>query len=143
VQVQRSVAAHSRQTISLRQLNLGLHDLSIVYRSNVNVAMSSFIERRSAFFETTATTVAATQWVFPLAFFDRVESGNLRTEDVLAFNPTDHAITVSFSFIFRDGREVVTSRTVAPFTVVDVDVTTPVQGLGAGHPFTVKVLADG
>ena len=139
----RDVGSHERVVVSLRDMNLGAHDLSIVYESDEKVAVVAFIERRSSFFVSAATTVAATEWTFPVAFTDRVEASVLRTEDVLAFNPTDQIVTVRFTFTFADGREVETTRTLDPFEIEDVDVTTPVQGLGAGRPFTVEILADG
>jgi hypothetical protein len=74
---------------------------------------------------------------------DRVHASIMNTEDVLAFNPTDQPVDVTFTFTFRDGSTTSVSRTVGAFAVADVDTDWPVQHIGAGHPFSVRVEATG
>jgi hypothetical protein len=140
---QLTIPAHGRQWVSMRQLGFTDHDVSIVWESDNPVSVAAFSRRESAFIVTPSVRAAATQWTFARAFVDRVNASIMNTEDVLAFNPSDQPVQVQFTFTFRNGATSVVSTTVGAFEVADVDTNWPVQHIGAGHPFTVKVEASG
>lgn len=138
-----TVPARGRQWISMRQLGFTDHDVSIVWESDNRVSVASFSRRASAFVVTPSNRVAATEWHFASAFVDRVHASIMNTEDVLAFNPTAQEVEVTFTFMFRNGSTSVQTRTIGAFEVADVDTDMPVQHIGAGHPFSVRIEATG
>jgi hypothetical protein len=137
------VPAHGRRWVSMKQLGFTDHDVSIVWESDNRVSVAAFSRRASAFIVTPSARVAATEWNFASAFIDRVNASIMDTEDVLAFNPTDQDVEVTFTFTFRNGSTATQTRTIGAFEVADVDTDMPVQHIGAGHPFSVKVEATG
>jgi hypothetical protein len=138
-----TIPARGRQWVSMKQLGFTDHDVSIVWESDNRVSVASFSRRASAFIVTPSNRVAATEWHFASAFVDRVNASVMNTEDVLAFNPTDQDVQVTFTFTFRNGSTSVQTRTIGAFGVADVDTDMPVQHIGAGHPFSVRVEATG
>ena len=138
-----TIPAKGRKWVSMKQLGFIDHDVSIVWESDVRVAVVSYSQRASTFVATPSATVAATEWTFASGFIDRVHASIMNTEDVLAFNPTDHDIDVTFTYTFRNGSTSTVTRTIGAFGVADVDTDMPVQHIGAGHPFSLKVEATG
>ncbi|MBX3376716.1 MAG: hypothetical protein KF678_06905 [Phycisphaeraceae bacterium] len=138
-----NIPAKGRQWLSMRALGFTDREVSIVWESDVRVSVAAFSSRASAFIVTPSVRVAATEWYFAAAFVDRVQASVMDTEDVLVFNPTAQDIEVRFTFTFRNGASAVVTKSLSPFEVEDVDVDMPVQGIGAGHPFTVRVEASG
>lgn len=137
------VPAHGRRWVTLDQLGLASRDVSIIWESDVRVSAAAFSRGMSTYVVSPSTRVAATEWFFAAAFVDRVNASVMDTEDVLAFNPTDHDIEVKFTFVFRNGSSATQTIVVAPFAIGASEVRMPVQHIGAGHPFTVKIEADG
>lgn len=137
-----SLAPHTTQFISIRELGFAAREVSVIYSSTAPIAAAAFTERRGVSFGSPAQGVAATEWSFATAFVDRVENNEIRSEDVLVFNPTNTSINVTFLFTFADGRTVLDSRRIDPLQVEDRDARIQQVDFGIG-PISVRITADG
>jgi hypothetical protein len=139
-----NVDAHERASVSLRDLGFGeREEVSVVYESDRPVAVVAHIERAGGIFGISAQTQAASEWRFFDGLVDRVQGGELRTEDVLLFNPTGQSVDVTVRFHFADGRVVTERKSLDPMEVDDPDARLPIGSLpGMATRYFITVEAD-
>lgn len=118
-----SVAAQRRAEVSLASLGLSsIEELSMVYRSDVAVAVHAEVVRSNNTFGILAESAAATQWTFVDSSLDRFRTdGRVRTEDAFVFNPSGFEVHVTFQFVFSNGTVITSNKSLDPLEVEDVD----------------------
>jgi hypothetical protein len=139
-----NVDARDRETISLRSLNFDeREEVSVLYESSQPVAVVAHIERAGGIFGISAQTRASTEWRFYDGLIDRIDGGQLRTEDVLIFNPTGQSVDVTVRFHFADGRVITERKSLDPMEVDDPDARLPIGVLpGMATRFFITIEAD-
>ncbi|MFG0285141.1 MAG: hypothetical protein ACF8R7_12025 [Phycisphaerales bacterium JB039] len=139
-----SVDSHERRNISLRDLGFGeREEVSVMYQSDQAVAVAAFIERAGGIFGLNATTQAAQNWRFFDGLVDRIQRAELRTEDVLLFNPTGRSVDVTVRFHFGDGRIITETKSLEAFEVDDVDARLPLLTLpGMATRFMITIESE-
>ena len=139
-----NVDAHERASVSLRDLGFGeREEVSVLYEADRPVAVAAHIERAGGIFGISAQTRAATEWRFFDGLVDRIDGGELRTEDVLLFNPTGQSVDVTVRFHFADGRVVTERKSLDPMEVDDPDARLPIGALaGMATRFFITVEAE-
>lgn len=96
-------------------------DLTIVYSSDVPITMSALTSHQGRVFGVPSVTQAATGWQFASGSVDRIQDGELRTDDVFIFNPTNSSIQVTVTFTFSNGEVIQIDKSLDPNESEDVD----------------------
>lgn len=118
-----SVAAQKRAEVSLADLGLSsVAELSMVYRSDTQVAVHAQVIRSNNTFGIDAESAAATQWTFVDSSLDRFRTdGRVRTEDAFVFNPSGTDVDVTIQFVFSNGTIITSNKSLGSLEVEDVD----------------------
>lgn len=143
-QVTYTVEAGRTRVVSLAATGHAANDeLGVVYESTQPIAAKFVSRKQGALVLGRAQVVAATEYFFPQGRLDKLRAGDVRTEDVFLFNPTNQSMSATVTWTFSNGMVVSETKNLDPLEFEDVDARLNIPLPIGGLRYTARVVATG